>query len=190
MKRASAFIMALLLSVSLCACGQKEGSGSGFEVAAPEDRPEVFGNFTSTDIYGAPVDQTYFEDYTLTMVNVWGTFCAPCIREMPELGEISAEYAGRGFAIVGVPADITDKNGNIKATEFADALDIVETTQANYLHIVPCAEMIRAKLGSIQSLPQTIFVDSQGRQVGEIYAGSKEKAEWIRIIDGLLEAVG
>ena len=190
MKRASAFVMAMLLSFLLCACNQSEGPASGPVIAAPEDRPEVFGNFTSTEIYGQPVDQTVFTDYKLTMINVWGTFCAPCIREMPELGEISIEYADRGFAVIGVPADITDKNGKVKTAEFDDALDIIETTQANYLHIVPSAGMISAKLGSIQSLPQTIFVDSQGRQVGEVYAGSKEKSEWIRIIDGLLEAMG
>lgn len=189
MKRVSVLVMALLLSFVLCACGQSEGQASDPVIAAPEDRPEVFGNFTSTEIYGQPVDQTVFEDYKLTMINIWGTFCAPCIREMPELGEISIEYADKGLAVVGIPADITDKYGKIKTAEFDDALNIISTTQANYLHIVPSAEMISAKLGSIQSLPQTIFVDSQGRQVGEVYAGSKEKADWIKIIDSLLEAM-
>ena len=27
-----------------------------------------------------------FDDADLTVINIWGTFCGPCIQEMPDLG--------------------------------------------------------------------------------------------------------
>lgn len=190
MKKASLCVIMLLVLSLLCACGKQAPAASVPEIAAPEDRPEVFSDFSSTDIYGNPVDQTVFADHTLTMVNIWATTCNPCVKEMPELFEISQEYADKGVAIVGIPADITNRSGQVKDAEFEAALELVDLTGADYLHIIPCSEIIEAKLINVQAFPHTVFLDDQGRQVGEVYSGSKEKAEWTAIIDGLLGAMG
>jgi len=36
-------------------------------------------------------------------------------------------------------------------------------------------------------VPETIFVDENGNQVGESYIGSRSMAQWKEIIDGLME---
>ena len=38
--------------------------------------------FSAKDIDGKNVSEAIFADSKITMVNVWGTFCGPCIREM------------------------------------------------------------------------------------------------------------
>ena len=45
--------------------------------------------FSAKDIDGKNVSEKVFADSKITMVNVWGTFCGPCIREMPDLGVLN-----------------------------------------------------------------------------------------------------
>ena len=73
----------------------------------------VFGTFSAKDLDGNEVTQEIFASNKLTMVNIWATFCGPCINEMPDLGELAAEYADKGVGIVGIPLDVTDEKGNI-----------------------------------------------------------------------------
>jgi len=187
MKKLSLIAAILVLALLLCACGGS--SDTKVKVLPAEERTVVFGEFEAKTVGGGKTDETVFADYQLTMVNIWGTFCSPCIQEMPELKEIAVEYADKGVAVVGIPADITDKDGNVATAKLAEAKDIIETTGADYLHIIPCKAMIEAKIGSCQTLPETVFLDSEGRQVGGSYMGAKTKAEWIAIIDALLEAM-
>lgn len=49
--------------------------------------------FEVTDLEGNPVGESnsIFENTDITVVNCWGTFCTPCIDEMPELEEWTKE---------------------------------------------------------------------------------------------------
>ncbi|MBK6315914.1 MAG: TlpA family protein disulfide reductase [Blastocatellia bacterium] len=38
-------------------------------------------------------------------MNVWATWCAPCIKEMPVLNEVAAKYKDRDVAFVAVAVD-------------------------------------------------------------------------------------
>lgn len=40
-----------------------------------------------------------------TLVNVWASWCGPCIEEMPELERFHAEQAGNGVQVVGIALD-------------------------------------------------------------------------------------
>lgn len=54
-------------------------------------------SFTATDFKGNPVTSEIFAKNKLTMVNIWGTFCGPCIREMPDLARINEENKAKGI---------------------------------------------------------------------------------------------
>lgn len=149
----------------------------------------VFGIFTAKDLDGNEVTQDIFASNKLTMVNIWATFCGPCINEMPDLGELAAEYADKGVGIVGIPLDVTDEKGNIDSYLYNEAVDIVATTKAAYTHIVPVESMFVRKLASVTAVPETIFVDSQGNQVGDCYYGARSKTQWTAIIEELLGEV-
>lgn len=174
-----ALLMVIVMTFSACGAsgddsGQPDGSGEA-----------VLSSFSSTDIGGTPVDQTIFSDYTLTMVNIWATFCSPCIKEMPDLALLHSDYAESGFQVVGIVADA--KVGQEAAIE--TALSIVEQTGADYLHVLSSDSLAEAKLNSVQYVPETIFVDAQGNQIGESYVGSKDYDEWSEIIENLLDEV-
>ena len=156
---------------------------------APETaRPGILSAFTAQDLQGQAVNQEILKGKKLTMVNVWATFCGPCINEMPDLGALAQEYAGRGVQIVGLLSDATASDGSIDPSQVELAQEIVDATGADYLHIVPGGDMM-GLLYQITSVPTTFFVDETGKQVGTAYVGAKDKDAWVAIIDQMLEEV-
>jgi thiol-disulfide isomerase/thioredoxin len=41
----------------------------------------------------------------VVMLNVWATWCAPCLKEIPDLVTLEAELGNRGFVLVGLSVD-------------------------------------------------------------------------------------
>lgn len=173
-----AYIIVLLLLISGC-------SGEKISVEKGES---VFGSFSTTDMAGNLVNEQIFNGHKLTMVNIWATFCNSCVEEMPDLAQLQAEF-GDDFQIIGIVVDAADKNGNILPDKKAEAASTIETTGAVYLHLLPSKSLNKAYLNDVQSVPETIFVDENGYQIGTRYFGAKSKAEWKNIIDTLLESL-
>ena len=143
--------------------------------------------FTATDLDGNTVTQDIFADYSLTMVNIWATFCSPCIEEMPYLGQLKSEYQNKGVNIVGIVADVQNSDGSIPEEGVAFAKEIVSQTGANYTHLLPSESLNNIILNNVAAVPTTVFVDSKGNRVGEEYVGSRDKQEWAEIIEELLK---
>ena len=123
------------------------------------------------------------------MLNVWGTFCPPCIREMPDLAALYKNNKDRGVAVIGIPIDISTIDGKVNPLLKKDAEKIIASTGADYLHVVPSAEMFSGFLRNVQAVPATFFVDSDGNIIGKMYLGAKSEADWQKIIDKLLKDI-
>ena len=125
---------------------------------------------------GQPMDAELFKENPLTVVNVWATFCGPCISEMPEFGEVSREYADKGVRFLGVCGDITyDAGGSPNAKLLSDAFAIIEATKADYLHCMPTPEYSpRLQTLISSSYPSTFIVDSEGN-ILKLYVGAISK---------------
>ncbi len=89
----------------------------------------------------------------VTMLNFWGTFCGPCIREMPDLGELEREYKDRGFEILGLTSDIVDGSGAIQKALVEDAEGIIADTKITYPVLITSRELL--EYGEITVLPTT-----------------------------------
>ncbi len=172
----------LLLLFSACGQSQPEVTTGNSSQAG------ILSDFSATDINGKEIDESILADYDLTMVNVWATFCGPCIREMPDLGELSAEYGSKGVQIVGLVSDVLNSDGSISPSQVETARDIAAQTGADYTHILPSEDLF-GLVAQITSVPTTFFVDSEGRQVGRAYVGSNSKEAWASVIDQMLAEV-
>lgn len=119
--------------------------------------------FDSNTVAGLPIDTSIFIPFKLTAVNIWATWCNPCVNEMPELQEVY-ESLPEGVNLLGVCIDA--------AEEPELAQQIVEKTGVKYESIVANEEMTKGFLSYIQAYPTTIFVDSEGNLVGEPLEGA------------------
>ncbi len=51
-------------------------------------------------IKGEPVPG--FENGNVYLVEFWGTWCGPCIKNIPHLSRLQKEFGGRGLIVIGV----------------------------------------------------------------------------------------
>ena len=70
-----------------------------------DEKKDGFGAFESETLDGEKVTEEIFQQADLTMVNIWATFCGPCIQEMPDLAQLSEEYQDKGVQIIGLIGD-------------------------------------------------------------------------------------
>lgn len=145
----------------------------------------TWSSFRASTISGAIVDESIFSGHKLTMINIWATFCSPCLREMPDLGKLSADLASSGVQIIGVPVDTLNSDGSVSQSQVELARQLAEKTGASYTHLLPSADLLNAGLSGVSSVPTTIFVDENGKQVGEAYVGSRSASDWQTIINSL-----
>ena len=162
---------------------------SAAQAGGAEEPAGILSDFAATDLDGNAVDASLFAGYDLTMINVWGTDCGPCIQEMPDLAALHEAYADKGVQVVGLVSDALGMDGSVSESQVADARAIVEETGAAYPHIVPSEDLIFL-LQQIFAVPTTFFVDETGAQVGQTYLGAKSEDEWAAIVDELLGEAG
>ncbi len=192
-------IMIFFTTILLAGCGQKSAEISSVSntnenteeivdisatenTLSEENNLTIFGEFTSYTQSGEEITQSIFENADITMVNIWGTFCNPCIEEMPYLAEISKEYEQKGLQVVGIISDVIEPND-------ATAQEIINLTGADYTHIVLSEDLYNNFLYQIQSIPTTIFVDKNGNWVGDVVIGARDKQQWTAIVEEILKEV-
>lgn len=152
-----------------------------------EPNIEKIEKLDGTDLNGNAVETTLFGKDGITMINVWATYCNPCIQEMPHLAEIDEEYknAGKNFTIIGICSDAVTFDGSTDTNSIETAKEIVNATKVNYLNIIPGQQTIQQVLMNVSVVPTTFFVNDKG-EIQKIVSGSKSKEEWKEIIDSLL----
>lgn len=148
----------------------------------PEDVTST-GKFETTGIDGKTYTEKVFADYDLTLVNIFTTWCSPCVNEIPELEKVYEEMKEKGVGIVGVVLDSSDENGNPDDETVKKAGILQEKTKASYPFLIPDSTMMNGRLKGITAFPETFFVDKDGNIVGETYTGSHTEDEWKEIIE-------
>lgn len=126
-----------------------------------EERKQM-PSFSTVDLNGNTVTDDIFAEKDLTVLNVWGTYCGPCINEMPELGKW-AEELPENVQLIGL---ICDGYGNEDT-----AAQITEKAGAEYLQLI-ANEDFSQLFETIVGVPTTFFVDKNGDIVGEPIIGA------------------
>lgn len=183
------FSLLALPLVLLSGCGGQETPDVPEAEAPPpaqeappseEENSPIYITFEAADLEGNPVSQEVFTQSKLTMVNVWATFCNPCLREMPGLGELAADYDPSEFQIIGVVSDVRE------GADLSLVKSLVQETGADYPHLLANDSLDQALLAGVTSVPTTFFFDGEGAYLGGV-VGSAEKSAWEELIHELLE---
>lgn len=138
-------------------------------------------SFTAFTPFGESVDSSVFADYELTMINIWGTLCKPCIEEMPDIERLYEEVQPQGVNVIGFIA-------NYQEDRVEKARLILEKAGVIYTNIVFDDVTSGAISAQISGFPTTIFVDSAGIVVGEQVSGARSYSEYKELIAERLEA--
>ncbi len=141
------------------------------------------GEFTTQDVNGNTVTQDIFKEHELTMVNVFTTWCSPCVAEMPDLEKLYQQMKDRNVGVVGIVLDVLNEKGEIVEEGLEQAQLLVEKTGVTYPVILPDSTYLNGRLVSIEAVPESFFVDQDGNIVGETYSGSRSLEDWLETVE-------
>lgn len=156
-----------------------ESSGVGTNTVEGEEPP------------GEPAPTIYFEtlegssasllDYTgqIVVLNLWGTWCAPCRYEIPELAELHRVYEDRGAIVIGLAIDSGDP-ARIQA--------FTERYGVNYPIWTSTGAIAVSEFGAV-GYPFTLVVDQRGRTRKQ-FLGPQTFSTLAAEVDALLAAAG
>jgi thiol-disulfide isomerase/thioredoxin len=108
-----------------------------------------------------------FKDFKgkITLVNLWATWCAPCVKEMPSLQALKKARGGADFDVVTISEDhgarkavdpFFEKNGLTELPRYTDA----DSAVGRAFHV--------------RGLPTTVLLDRDGNEIGRFEGG----ADW------------
>jgi thiol-disulfide isomerase/thioredoxin len=123
-----------------------------------------FAAIAPLDPAGKPADMAAYRGKAL-VVNLWATWCAPCIKELPSLGKLQEALGGADFAVVTIALDEPDA---AKVAPF-----LAQHGAANLPALIDTNRTID-KVMPVSALPTSLLVDKDGKVRG-IFTGD---AEW------------
>jgi cytochrome c biogenesis protein CcmG, thiol:disulfide interchange protein DsbE len=127
-------------------------TGPGLEDRVPATQRDPLPELTLAGFGGDDVPLVDLTSYrgTPLVVNFWASWCAPCVREMPDFQRFADEMSDR-VPLLGV--NVQDAPANAQA--FVDELDITYDLATD-----PAGELYAAVGG--YGMPTTLFVDAEG----------------------------
>ncbi len=98
----------------------------------------------------------------LRLINIWATWCGPCVLEYPEFIVLQRMYGARDFEFVSVSADKAEKEA--KVLEF---LKSKQSAVTNYLFMEPDKYALTEAIGKDWNgaLPYTVLLEPGGKVV-------------------------
>ena len=156
-----------LLTLALVACGEQGSSSADSARSQASAREAKAGVGIDRSHAGKTAPETIFEDpdgqpATLAdfrgkplLLNLWATWCAPCIAELPTLDALAVREGDR--------LQVVTLSEDLEGREKVEAFLAARKVKALEPWLDPQMEMTSA-LGA-SNLPTTILFDAQGKEV-------------------------
>ena len=164
--RLFAVFVVLTLSLAGCEPSVPQGTGEGQKALDIEGR----------DVDGKTIRLADFQG-KIVLIDVWATWCAPCVGLIPHERELANLYKGRPFAILGVSQDYT-----------ADALrEFLAQNKLPWPNIYDDSRDF-AKAWGIEVLPSFIVIDEKGI-VRDRWRGGSSMHEIEKLVEKLVRTL-
>lgn len=184
--RAATVAMGCAVAASILAMPRRGASAAGGDGLPPLTGP--FQSFALANPRPAAPDFPFkretgtigtLSDYRgrVVLVNLWATWCAPCVREMPSLDRLQAYYDPADVLVMPISLD---RGGAFQVRRFYGEHDL------NRLEIFLDPGMTGMRMLGARGVPATILVDRMGREVGRMEGAAEWDAPEVRrLIDHL-----
>ncbi len=139
--------------------------------AAPEPAPDV--EFMGLD--GAPVALSDLRGRVL-LINFWGTWCEPCLEEIPELIRLQGRYDRKTFKVVGVAVE-SGRPEDIRA--------FMEEHRMDYRVLIGNLGEVKRRF-RVLGFPTSILVDSEG-MIRKRYFGPQTEDAFRSDLEALIQ---
>lgn len=185
--------MALMMAAGISACNassktssseattteskQADAKAEDSKQAESDKEDKKFPEFTAKTVSGEDISSDLFKDSKLTVVNVWGSWCDPCVQEIPELQKLYESMKDKDVNVIGLAQDA--------GTDLDAVKEIIDKNKVTYQNIVP-EGATEDFVMSIMAFPTTFFVDSDRNIVGVIQGGRNLEA-FTAAVEGVLE---
>jgi len=146
----------------------------------PASKPFPVPEISVSDSAGNSVELCVFHG-KLVLVNLWATWCEPCLREMPSLERLQSRLGDR-IAVIAVSED----RGGSKAVEpFIAKLGL----KSIKTYLDPKSAVGHAL--EVHGLPTSFLIDREGRVLGRVEGGAEwDSPKMLEIIEPLLAGDG
>lgn len=116
-------------------------------------------DFSLQNLDGETVSLADYKGKVL-VVDIWGTWCPPCRKEIPHLVELHKTYRDEGFEIVGIN---DERNLGISAEEAPPVIrEFAKEHGITYTCVIATDEVIE-QVPDFQGFPTTLFIDRAGK---------------------------
>lgn len=107
----------------------------------------------------------------VVLVNLWATWCGPCVKEMPDLSAISEDLKDKDFKMLGV--NVFQQNGSKKVEDFLSSNPVSYTVLDGNQEVVDA--LGEADGTPIEAVPTTFLIDKNGKIVETIIGGRNKE---------------
>lgn len=160
-------IFLLSLSLLLFSCNkQQESSGGQYKenislVATVEKNDgQLAPNFYWYNETGAQVSFADAAKGKAVLINFWATWCGPCIKEIPDLIELSKEFESRGGLVIGISVD---KDSDVLTL----VSDFAKDKNMKYPIVIDNGDIEKA-FGGLRGIPTTFIINKEGKIVNKL----------------------
>jgi cytochrome c-type biogenesis protein len=105
------------------------------------------------------------------LFNLWGTWCQPCIREMPHLIELQEKYKDKGFEIIGLSVG----NQDMQPESEEEIKIFAEKHKLNYQLGYADSKLFEEfiKISKMAGVPQSLLINRDGKVTGVFTGGGQ-----------------
>ncbi len=184
MKRIICILLSVLfIAVVLSGCSGGDGAEadtSAADTANTADTAEsessertingVLKSFSAKTLDGGSFSPEDFAKYDITVINFWGTYCGPCVSEMPDLAAFNEALPENvSFVTFCIDAEGNEDGAQSIIDEAGLTAPVITNADGDFTDV----------LSQIQYIPTTLFINKDGKIVGSEIIGGVDSVETV-----------